>query len=87
MIANLKNFGYMDMNAANKELKQNLRNVKNLAEELLHEMELLPMRIVFEPGESEKWEALRKELLEFRSLDVNLNMTQKTVLPDDVWIS
>ena len=41
MIANIRNFGNMDMNDANRELKENLKAVKSQAEALEHGMDLM----------------------------------------------
>lgn len=55
MIANIRNFGNMDMNDANRELKENLKAVKSQAEALEHGMDLMIRRIDFEPEEIGKW--------------------------------
>lgn len=83
MIANLKNFGYMDMNAANRELKENLKAVKSQAEALEHGMDLMIRRIDFEPDEIGKWEALRKALVDFRTIEVNPNIAQNVIISDE----
>lgn len=54
MIADQTVFGYMTQKAANEELKMNLSIVKQQAETLLHEMDLLIDRCRFEPGEGQK---------------------------------
>lgn len=71
MNANLKNFGLMDQRDANSELKMNLSIVKQQAETLLHEMDLLIDRCRFEPGEGQKWDDLRDSLLQFRTVEVS----------------
>lgn len=76
MIAELKRFGNMNMNDANSELKGNLKVVKDQAEILLHNMDLITKRIKFEEGEFDKWIALRNAILNFRTLEVNLNLAQ-----------
>lgn len=80
MIANIRNFGNMDMNDANRELKENLKAVKSQAEALEHGMDLMIRRIDFEPEEIGKWEALRKALVDFRTLEVNPNLAQNVMI-------
>lgn len=71
MNANLECFGLMDQRDANSELKLNLSIVKQQAEAVLHEMDLLIDRCVFEPGEDVTWKELRSALLNFRTLEVD----------------
>lgn len=80
MIANIRNFGNMDMNEANRELKENLKAVKSQAEALEHGMDLMIRRIDFEPEEIGKWEALRKALVDFRTIEVNPNIAQNVMI-------
>lgn len=80
MIANIRNFGNMDMNDANRELKENLKAVKSQAEALEHGMDLMIRRIDFEPEEIGKWEALRKALVDFRTIEVNPNIAQNVMI-------
>ena len=80
MIANIRNFGNMDMNEANRELKENLKVVKCQAEALEYVMDLIIRRIDFEPDELEKWEALRKSLVDFRTLEVNPSLAQNVMI-------
>lgn len=71
MISDITVFGYMTQKAANEELKMNLSIVKQQAETLLHEMDLLIDRCRFEPGEGQKWDDLRDSLLQFRTVEVS----------------
>ena len=79
MIANIRNFGNMDMNDANRELKANLKVVKTQAEALEHCMDLMIRRIDFEPEEVGKWETLRQALVNFRTIEVNPNTGQNVI--------
>lgn len=83
MIANIRNFGNMDMNDANRELKENLKAVKSQAEALEHGMDLMIRRIDFEPEELGKWESLRKSLVDFRTLEVNPNTARTIMISDE----
>lgn len=83
MIANIRNFGNMDMNDANRELKENLKAVKSQAEALEHGMDLMIRRIDFEPEELGKWESLRKSLVDFRTLEVNPNTARTIIISDE----
>lgn len=83
MIADLRAFGYMDMYEANIQLKDNLKAVKTQAEALLHVMDLTMKRIEFEPGEAEKWIALRDALLNFRTLEVSPNIAQNVMISEE----
>lgn len=80
MIAELRSFGNMDMNDANIQLKDNLKVVKEQAEALLHNMDLIAGRISFEEGEIDKWIALREAILNFRTLEVNPNLAQNVMI-------
>lgn len=71
MNANLECFGLMDQRDANSELKLNLSIVKQQAEAVLHEMDLLTDRCSFDPGEDVTWKEMRSALLNFRTLEVN----------------
>lgn len=71
MNANLKVFGFMNQKEANSELKLNLSIVKQQAEAVLHEMDLLIDRCAFNPDEDVKWKELRSALLNFRTLEVD----------------
>ena len=79
MIANIRNFGKMDMNHANREVKEHLKAVKSQAEALEHGMDLMIRRIDFEPEEIGKWDALRKALVNFRTIEVNPNTGQNVI--------
>ena len=83
MIAELRVFGNMDMNDANIHLKEDLKVVKEQAEALLHSMDLTARRINFEEGEIDKWIALRDAILNFRTLEVNLNLAQNVMISVD----
>lgn len=83
MIANIRNFGNMDMNDANRELKENLKAVKSQAEALERGMDLIIRRIDFEPDELGKWESLRKSLVDFRTLEVNPNTARTIMISDE----
>lgn len=83
MIANLRVFGNMDMNEANRELGENLKAVKSQAEALERGMDLIIRRIDFEPGELEIWEALGKSLVGFRMLEVNPNTARTIMISDE----
>lgn len=80
MIANLRAFGNMDMNDANIQLQENLEVVKEQAETLLHNMDLIIGRIRFEEGEIDKWIQLRQAILNFRTLEVNPNLAQNVMI-------
>lgn len=80
MIANLRAFGNMDMNDANIQLQENLKVVKEQAETLLHNMDLIIGRIRFEEGEIDKWIQLRQAILNFRTLEVNPNLAQNVMI-------
>lgn len=83
MLANLRSFGNMDINEANRELGENLKAVKSQAEALERGMDLIIRRIDFEPDELEKWESLRKSLVDFRTLEVNPNMARTIMISDE----
>lgn len=80
MIADLRVFGNLDMNDANIQLRENLKVVKEQAETLLHNMDLITGRINFEDGEIGKWVALRDAILNFRTLEVNPNLAQNVMI-------
>lgn len=62
MNANLECFGLMDQRDANSELKLNLSIVKQQAEAVLHEMDLLTDRCSFDPGNgTDKFERKKEE--------------------------
>lgn len=83
MLANLRSFGNMDMNEANRELNENLKAVKSQAEALERGMDLIIRRIDFEPDELGKWESLRKSLVDFRTLEVNPNVARTIMISDE----
>lgn len=83
MIANMKAFGYMDEQDANSELKRNLTEIKRAAELLLNLIDLSMNRIQFEPGEIDKFIALRQSILDFRSVEVNPGTLQSIVIDPD----
>lgn len=83
MLANLRVFGNMDMNEANRELGENLKAVKSQAEALERGMDLIIRRIDFEPDELGKWESLRKSLVDFRTLEVNPNVARTIRISDE----
>lgn len=83
MLANLRSFGNMDMNEANRELRENLKAVKSQAEALERGMDLIIRRIDFEPDELGKWESLRKSLVDFRTLEVNPNVARTIMISDE----
>ena len=80
MIANIRNFGNMDMNDANIQLMENLKAVKTQAEALLKIMDLTAKRVSLEPQEKEKWFALREAILNFRTLEVNPDIAQNVMI-------
>lgn len=81
MIAEERAFGNIDMNDANIQLRENLKVVKEQAETLLHNMDLTAGRIKFEEAEEfGKWTALRKAILNFRTLEVNPNLAQNVMI-------
>ena len=80
MIADLRAFGNIDMNDANIQLRENFKVVKEQAETLLHNMDLITGRIRFEEGEIDKWIQLRQAILDFRTLDVNPNLAQNVMI-------
>ena len=80
MIADLRVFGNLDINDANIQLRENLKVVKEQAETLLHNMDLITGRINFEDGEIGKWIALRDAILNFRTLEVNPNLAQNVMI-------
>ena len=71
MKANLKAFGNMSMFEANFDLKENLKEVKLHAEELLKYMDLTSGRCQLDPDEYKKWTQLRQSILEFRTLEIS----------------
>lgn len=83
MIANMKAFGYMDEQDAKSELKRNLTEIKRAAELLLNLIDLSMNRIQFEPGEIDKFIALRQAILDFRSVEVKPGTPQSIVIDPD----
>ena len=80
MIAEWRVFGNMTQNDANLQLRENLKAVKQIAESLLSNMDLLAGRIKFEEKEINKWIELRQAILDFRTLEVNPNLAQNVMI-------